>query len=365
MSHFSYASEGKTLSLETVSTVEALLAGRSVKLEHVESCSVQQLVHDWQPPPPSLSPPINDRPISPLEDACESWQSDLSEGRHLSTLLLWLFEHTGLLECLDIDRERFAGFCEAIEDSYGDHPYHNSAHVTSVLHMMHMILTVGGVGDVIRCEWRPVVLAAAYITTAVHDADHHGLTNDFLCRVGHDLSVRYHQTSCNEHHHVDVGLHLVESWLAERLTEPVRVYLRTVLIRMVLATDLTRHTEVCRNFAAQSEKGAEGWKTSNATTLALQMALKCADLGHLTLARDTHVRWVQSLQEEFLRQDGLERQMGRRVLTNDTMLSQSQVSFYDDLALPMYETLVDAFPKCRPLLQGARLNRDFWSRSAT
>eukprot|EP00983_Pelagomonas_calceolata_P002649 87860-Pelagomonas_calceolata.AAC.1 len=45
-------------------------------------------------------------------------------------------------------------------------------------------------------------------------------------------------------------------------------------------------------------------------TLVLQMALKCADLGHLTHARDVHRRWVLLLEEEMFRQGDAEKAHG-------------------------------------------------------
>jgi cAMP-specific phosphodiesterase 4/high affinity cAMP-specific and IBMX-insensitive 3',5'-cyclic phosphodiesterase 8 len=38
------------------------------------------------------------------------------------------------------------------------------------------------------------------------------------------------------------------------------------------------------------------------------MALKCADLGHLTASRETHKRWVTRLESEFFNQGDRERQ---------------------------------------------------------
>ncbi len=32
--------------------------------------------------------------------------------------------------------------------------------------------------------------------------------------------------------------------------------------------------------------------------LSLQLALKCADLGHLAASRDIHLKWVAALEEE-------------------------------------------------------------------
>ena len=44
-----------------------------------------------------------------------------------------------------------------------------------------------------------------------------------------------------------------------------------------------------------------------------QMAMKCADLGHLASAKSVHLKWVQALEEEMFRQGDLEKQRGYAV----------------------------------------------------
>lgn len=47
-----------------------------------------------------------------------------------------------------------------------------------------------------------------------------------------------------------------------------------------------------------------------ATARAVQMALKCADLGHLAASWGVHQKWVAGLEEELFRQGDLEQQLG-------------------------------------------------------
>lgn len=41
--------------------------------------------------------------------------------------------------------------------------------------------------------------------------------------------------------------------------------------------------------------------------LSLQMALKCADIGHVTASLPVHLRWVSGLEEEFFKQGDQEK----------------------------------------------------------
>merc|ERR1712025_493437 len=68
-------------------------------------------------------------------------------------------------------------------------------------------------------------------------------------------------------------------------------------------------------------------------TIALQMALKCADLGHLSLCWSSHMRWVQRLEAEFFAQGDKEMKQGMPEVSflmdrNEPGASDSQVGFF-------------------------------------
>lgn len=93
----------------------------------------------------------------------------------------------------DLDARRLARFLRAIEAGYasqGDVLYHSRTHAADVLQSMHVLLTQGGLADLVsstscgRHEMSTqLVLLAAYLAAAIHDVHHMGLTNDFLIRT--------------------------------------------------------------------------------------------------------------------------------------------------------------------------------------
>ena len=62
----------------------------------------------------------------------------------------------------------------------------------------------------------------------------------------------------------------------------------------------------------------------------VQVALKCADLGHLGSPREVHLKWVTLLEEEMFRQGDRERAAGYPVSPlmdrTKTGITKSQVS---------------------------------------
>ena len=74
----------------------------------------------------------------------------------------------------------------------------------------------------------------------------------------------------------------------------------------------------------------------------VQVALKCADVGHLALPTRTHKLWVERLQEEFFLQGDEERKKGMPISAlmdrhKASKLSSSQVSIFDKVERTRYD----------------------------
>eukprot|EP00741_Cyanophora_paradoxa_P000187 tig00000402_g181.t1 len=71
---------------------------------------------------------------------------------------------------------------------------------------------------------------------------------------------------------------------------------------------------------------------------------------------------------EFFRQGDEERQRGLAISAfmdrREAQVAKCQAGFLDFIVLPMYTALVGAFPDARPLVEGARANRDHWAAAA-
>lgn len=54
----------------------------------------------------------------------------------------------------------------------------------------------------------PVDEAAALIAATIHDVDHPGRTNSFLCNAGSELAILYNDTAVLESHHAALAFQL-------------------------------------------------------------------------------------------------------------------------------------------------------------
>jgi hypothetical protein len=93
--------------------------------------------------------------------------------------------------------------------------------------------------------------------------------------------------------------------------------------------------------------------------IALQIALKAADLSHLSDPIEGHLKWVAALEEEFFRQGDAEKEAGLTVTPlfdrSKPGVFKSQVAFMDIVVVPLFQAMAGHFPATESFLTGVRL----------
>jgi cAMP-specific phosphodiesterase 4/calcium/calmodulin-dependent 3',5'-cyclic nucleotide phosphodiesterase len=305
--------------------------------------------------------------------------AELTGSKPLSVLAIHLFEHHGLPEFFQMDHQKLEQFMMIIEQGYPvRNQYHNRAHAASVLHVMHSLLCHGGVleasgtaamGVDDKERQQKVVMLAALLAAVVHDFEHEGVNNDFLVKTGSKKAMRYNDRSPNENHHVAAAWGVLQredcNFLASLCAEEARI-LRKLVVDMVLSTDMAEHGTLLKSFKEGSNSATPFIPTSpEGARLSLQLALKCADLGHLSLCWTNHLRWVRLLEEEFFAQG--DREAKHEMLEISFLMDRSkpgasdtQMGFFDFVVLPLFRALAAAFPSAQPILTGVESNYETW-----
>mmetsp|Transcript_53369 Transcript_53369/g.155549 ORF Transcript_53369/g.155549 Transcript_53369/m.155549 type:complete len:565 (+) Transcript_53369:93-1787(+) len=334
-----------------------------------------------------------------LERAFGDWQfdafalADVTANRPLSTLAEYLFTKLGFVQEFDLDTNKLSRFFTEIEIGYDEsNPYHNRAHGASVLHAMHALLEHGGLMEAAAPAFedsgggRPgsgsLERMACLLAAAIHDYDHVGLSNEFLVKTSHERAVRYNDQHVNEQHHVAAAFAVLlrpECNFLEHLPTSSFRHLRGLAIDLVLSTDMANNNAIIESFTEllkarvepSGSRGGQGNhvsafvpKTAEEALLLLQVAMKCADLGHLALDWNIHVRWVGLLEEEFFRQGDREKRTGLPISflmdREKPGASATQVGFFDFVVLPLFQVLHRAIPRVETVLSTLTANYQHW-----
>lgn len=344
-----------------------------------------------------------------LLTAFGSWEMDvfaleeLTDGQPLSSLARFLFERTGLITRFDMNCSKLDNFLMEIERGYPEtNNYHNRVHAASVLHILHALLHLGGMAEAVSAAVagiedadtrRGIGTLSALLAAIVHDYEHAGVNNDFLVNTCDSRALLYNDRSPNENHHVAAAFALLlrpECNFLERLNGGEFAQVRKLVINGVLATDMAEGSRILSDFkhvagvgavpgvsgdesASRSEHSGDRSNQSGFSPaspqdglLTFQMALKCADLGHLSLSWAAHLRWVRLLEAEFFAQGDQEKSMGFAKVSflmdrEHAGVTQSQVGFLEFVALPLFRCLAFAFPASSRVSAAVEKNYLRWS----
>ncbi|XP_048187354.1 high affinity cAMP-specific and IBMX-insensitive 3',5'-cyclic phosphodiesterase 8B isoform X4 [Perognathus longimembris pacificus] len=329
---------------------------------------------------------INDVPpsIAQLLDNEESWDFNIFEleavthKRPLVYLGLKVFSRFGVCEFLNCTETTLRAWLQVIEANYhSSNAYHNSTHAADVLHATAFFLGK----ERVKGSLDQLDEVAALIAATVHDVDHPGRTNSFLCNAGSELAVLYNDTAVLESHHTALAFQLTAKDTKCNIFKNIdRNHYRTLrqaIIDMVLATEMTKHFEHVNKFvnsinkplAAEIEgRDCECNPTSKNfpenQILIKRMMIKCADVANPCRPLELCIEWAGRISEEYFAQTDEEKRQGLPVVMpvfdrNTCSIPKSQISFIDYFITDMFDAW-DAFAHLPALMQHLADNYKHW-----
>uniref|UniRef100_A0A2K6ECQ3 Phosphodiesterase n=1 Tax=Macaca nemestrina TaxID=9545 RepID=A0A2K6ECQ3_MACNE len=329
---------------------------------------------------------INDVPpcISQLLDNEESWDFNIFEleavthKRPLVYLGLKVFSRFGVCEFLNCSETTLRAWFQVIEANYhSSNAYHNSTHAADVLHATAFFLGK----ERVKGSLDQLDEVAALIAATVHDVDHPGRTNSFLCNAGSELAVLYNDTAVLESHHTALAFQLtVKDTKCNIFRNIDRNHYRTLrqaIIDMVLATEMTKHFEHVNKFVnsinkpmaaeiegSDCECNPAGKNFPENQILIKRMMIKCADVANPCRPLDLCIEWAGRISEEYFAQTDEEKRQGLPVVMpvfdrNTCSIPKSQISFIDYFITDMFDAW-DAFAHLPALMQHLADNYKHW-----
>ncbi|NWZ32184.1 PDE8B phosphodiesterase, partial [Asarcornis scutulata] len=334
---------------------------------------------------------ISDVPpcIAQLLDNEESWDFNIFEleavtnKRPLVYLGLKVFGRFGVSEFLNCSEATLRAWLQVIEANYhSSNSYHNSTHAADVLHATAFFLGK----ERVKGSLDHLDEVAALIAATIHDVDHPGRTNSFLCNAGSELAVLYNDTAVLESHHTALAFQLTakdsKCNIFKNIDRNHYQTLRQAIIDMVLATEMTKHFEHVNKFVNSINKpmaseetsshseGSDYERTSNRKnfpdnqTLIKRMMIKCADVANPCRPLELCIEWAGRISEEYFAQTDEEKRQGLPVVMpvfdrNTCSIPKSQISFIDYFITDMFDAW-DAFAHLPVLMQHLANNYKHW-----
>uniref|UniRef100_A0A672UBV7 Phosphodiesterase n=1 Tax=Strigops habroptila TaxID=2489341 RepID=A0A672UBV7_STRHB len=329
---------------------------------------------------------INDVPpcIAQLLDNEESWDFNIFEleavtnKRPLVYLGLKIFARFGVSEFLNCPEATLRAWLQMIEANYhSSNSYHNSTHAADVLHATAFFLRK----ERVKGSLDHLDEVAALIAATIHDVDHPGRTNSFLCNAGSELAVLYNDTAVLESHHTALAFQLTikdsKCNIFKNIDRNRYRTLRQAIIDMVLATEMTKHFEHVNKFVNSINKPMASEETSSDCectaniknfpdnqTLIKRMMIKCADVANPCRPLELCIEWAGRISEEYFAQTDEEKRQGLPVVMpvfdrNTCSIPKSQISFIDYFITDMFDAW-DAFAHLPVLMQHLANNYKHW-----
>lgn len=248
----------------------------------------------------------------------------------------------GIIHKFKIAPATLETFLNRIEEGYCRYrnPYHNNLHAADVTQTVHHMLCQTGL-----MNWMTdLEIFATLLAALIHDYEHTGTTNNFHVMSGSETALLYNDRAVLENHHISAAFRVLKeddcNVLSHLSREEYRE-LRTLIIDMVLSTDMSFHFQQLKNM--------KNLLTLNEATVdkskALALVLHCCDISHPAKRWNLHHRWTMLLLEEFFRQGDLERELGLPFSPlcdrNNTLVAESQIGFIDFIVDPSMSVMSD------------------------
>lgn len=322
-----------------------------------------------------MSPHLRHSPVTPppqqLQEALEGidgWEYDIIHLEHMCQeaqrfgplyyVGSKIFKDFNLCDTLGVDDSVVSCWLKLMESHYKPNPYHNSTHAADVLHATAYL--VKQLQDKLALHGElldQTEIAAIFISAVVHDLDHPGFTNPFLCNSKGELAVLYNDKSVLENHHVSLAFRLTE----ERDNQTANIFqsldgatyreMRTSIIDMVLATDMSQHFEHLTKFNTllNSEEAALGSAVSltkeeqETRQVMKRIIVKCADISNPLRPMHLCREWAWRIAREYFTQTEEEKSRHLPIVFSDfdretCNIPTTQIKFMDFFITGLFES---------------------------
>lgn len=242
--------------------------------------------------------------------------------------------HRKHLKSISIPAVVFDVFVGKALEAYNDLPYHNCLHAVDTLQSISSLLLES---TPFYSSLAPVEILATLVAALCHDMGHPGVNNHFLVESQDSLAQHYNDQAVLENMHAGATMELMAaqgSNLLAHVTADQRKSMRSSIIGMILATDMSRHLQEVSlitkklDDAAAANGQVSSTDRSNKQSM-LELLMHAADVSNPGRLWRVHHRWSTLIMEEFYAQRDQELQLGlpASMPARDQPIDQLQIGF--------------------------------------
>lgn len=271
-----------------------------------------------------------------------------------------ILQHAGCIQSCSINSERLCDWAQAVFSGYRGNPFHNWFHAFSVYQMCFFQLSCLDAFSSLSSIQALGLLVAALC----HDIDHPGVSNSFLIKTEGELAMRYNDVAVLENHHASLTCQLLrkeQTAIADSLSKIDKVILRQTIIKCILSTDMSQHSQICRR-ASSCTSGAEFQEKDQ--HFLMEFCIHAADLSGQVLKWSAASEWEHRISQEFHAQATLEIQEGHTPepfmqfnLDDLHQRGKLQRDFIDFVLVPLWEPYAQLAPAMKPCFDNLMRNR--------
>jgi hypothetical protein len=299
---------------------------------------------------------------------CLAFDAPAWDGIGYFKVVFGLFTRFRLLQEFRVTNECFFRFISAISSTYNKVPYHNWRHAVDVTQFVtYQILTAN-----LHIILPKFELFGLLVAAVCHDANHDGFTNVYNVKAETPLGLLFKNQSVMETHHCSISIQCMarqECNILSCFSGADFKAMWTLIIRLILITDMAKHFEFLKTANAAMDKGPLDMNNPHQRLMLMQLVLKCGDVSNVSRPFELADKWCDVLCEEFFRQGDLEMAQGMEYTSplNDREhldKPKSQIGFYTFVCLPLYETCARAAPALTCNCDQIRSNLAVWKEAA-
>jgi GAF domain-containing protein len=286
------------------------------------------------------------------------------QGIALLKVIFNIFELFKLFDHFTLPAQTVFSFLYELRQTYNAVPYHNWNHAVDATQFLAYQLFYGN----LQTQLTAKEILIMFVACLCHDANHDGFSTAYNAKAEIPLGILFNNQSVLETHHCTVAISVLtheNANIFQSFDDAAMAAMWPIFLHLILSTDMYRHFDIMDDFRAILESKRKWTENVNDRLTMMQVLIKTADLSTATRSFQNADKFSLNVCEEFFRQGQLDRiteaVYDDGIVDRDHLNKErSQLAFYKEACLPLFELLGRGVTMLGTLSQHLKLNISKW-----